>query len=204
MLSEGYEAMTYSELARRTDLPRGTIQYYFPKKEELAKGLMGAIAYLATTRAQQELGEEASPVSVIFAAAQLAVGLYCSTTGLRQFILDISTSRKLQHAVSPDWIEWIRKLSGKDSLTPTQKQVDAMNLANGAVYEMYYIFLNEGRTPNYAEATREGTLAQAKALGYSTREAKQFMAQGELPQERTEQIVEELLKRLPKIELKEA
>lgn len=204
MMNEGYEAMTYSELARQTGLPRGTVQYYFPKKEELAKDLMGTIADLATVRARQEYGEEAPDVTVMYATSQLVVGLYFSTPGLRQFMLDISTSRKLQHAVSPDWVEWMRQLSGKRNLAPTQKQIDAMSMANGAVYEMYYIYLSEGRTPVFAETTREGTLAQARALGLSTREAKHLMNEGTLTQERTQQIVEELLAQLAAATLKAA
>lgn len=201
MMTRGYEAMTYSELAQKTGLPRGTVQYYFPKKEELAKSFMGTVAAVATQMAQKILGDNAPAVAVIYATAQIVVAFYYSTPGLRKFMLDISTDRRLQHAVSPDWNDWIREISGKDDLALAKGQIDTLSMATGAVHEMHYIYLSEGRTPLFAKLNREATLAQAKALGFSTREANAMLRQGTLTQEYAQQLAEELYSELQTTEI---
>lgn len=201
MMTEGYDAMTYSELAKRTGLPRATAQYYFPKKELLAMGLMQAIANLASPLARRELGEHAHLVSIVYATAQIVVGLYYGTPGMRQFMLDISSSRKLQHAVSPDWSVWLREMAGMPNLSLTQEQQDDLAMVHGSVHEMHYVYLSEGRTPSFAKLTREATLTQAKVLGIKTREANKLLDAGTLSQERTQEIAKDLLRDLSKIEL---
>lgn len=175
ILEHGFGAATYSELARRTGLPRTTIQHYVPQKEALATDFMQDIATLSLERAQSMVLDETHPIAMLYLAGQISHGVYYSVPGLRQLLLDVSTDRRLQNSVAPHYdIDQINLL-GIDVSTIDATTRDDLSFALDGVYGVHFSCLTEGRVPDSAWLNRPVANAIARIIGLSDAERDEIL-----------------------------
>ncbi|ACV22790.1 Uncharacterised protein [Slackia heliotrinireducens] len=170
MLESGYVACTYTELAKLTGIPRTTVQHYLPEKNMIANEFMSCIAELCLQHGRMLAGEDQRPVVVYFLTGQTSHGLYYSTPGLRQFLLDVSASRDLQYAVTPDFYDWYLQMQDIEAPDVCDSVQDAMTFDNGGVYEVHYKCIKDGRVPNIAFLNRRALETLAGIMGVSSEE----------------------------------
>ena len=175
MLKSGYVACTYTALSERTGIPRTTVQHYFPNKDMLATQIMDKVSELATQKGNELAGDDGRPLVAMFLGGQVSHAMYYATPGMRQFMLDIASSRDLQHAVSPDYSKLFFHLDEMGDGEVNQRLQDNYHFANGGSFEIHYVCLKEGRLPEIARASRETFRIFARMMGVPSEECEEIV-----------------------------
>lgn len=191
MLDQGYEAASYTTIAERTGIARTTVQHYFPRKEAFATGLMLRIEEVAHDRALQMAPEDEPPLVSYYLTSQIVYGIFYLTEGARKFLLDISTSRDLQHAAAPDYISEALDIFELNKVDD-QARFD-LQYENGGIYEMHYLFLKEGKTPELSRLSRDFMHVLARLTGMTQKEYERMVDRYSLSNETLFEIGAELI-----------
>lgn len=162
MLEAGYEAASYTAIAERSSIARTTVQHYFPRKEEFATSLMTRIAAIAQERARTIAPEGESLLAVYYLTVQISYGVFYLTEGTRRFLFDLTVSRDLQHAAAPDYIKGAMEVLPLGAIS--DRDLFDLQFAIGGIYEMHYLFLTRGETPELAALGKHFVRVLARVL----------------------------------------
>ena len=175
LIAEGYNAASYTAIAEHTGIARTTVQHYFPAKESFATELMTRIADVAAKRAADMTPEDESNFVTYYLTSQLAYGVFYLTEGTRQFLYDICASRELQHAAAPDYMKSAFEMFSIKSAT--DKDMFDLQYAMGGIYEIHYLYIREGKTPDFAQLLSRIIKTLARMTGISNEECNRILEQ---------------------------
>jgi AcrR family transcriptional regulator len=179
----GYDATSYSAIAKACGISRNLVQYHFPKKELLAIDFMERVLQAA----QQALGLTSASLQGDFGRIyQVGVCYFAyllhEPDGYRTFLLDIVRSRDLTEDVLAFNVQWALKRSQDGRTTPDDDVVvdDAVMRAvivrMGGFYELLYHCLKNGVDIDVAKELADVVRAFMVALGSSQTRANRAVS----------------------------
>lgn len=131
----GYRLTSYSKIAEESGLGRPLVQYYFPKKEDLATGFILRVLEEITTLVKQP--DDISNLGYITRVGQVYYSFLLADEAMRRLTLDLLSSRQMTSRVIeantmytvPFVVE-----GGADD----ERMVEASIKAVGGVYELMF------------------------------------------------------------------
>lgn len=165
-LSEGCSGASYTAIAELSGVSRPLVQRYFPKKELLVEDSVVAIRDASMQICDERLSLEGNPLVRLYLLGQVNIAAYFATEGVRAFMRDVLSSRKLTRLTIAEAFRWtvshtLPEPPGDEGLP----EPDELIMAMGGLYELLYTYLTDGRTPDVAACTQPSVLSFGAAFG---------------------------------------
>lgn len=165
-LERGIEATSYTDISRASGISRPLVQRYFPKKELLVKECVAAIRTAAVRTCDEALDMPDDPLTRLYLLGQVNVAEYFHSEGIRRIMLDVFSSRLLTQQTIDDGFLWTvaEILPDRPELARTDEP-DELIMATGGLYELLYVYLAKGATPDCSTCTLPSVLVFGDVFG---------------------------------------
>lgn len=141
-LNEGYQETSYSKIANLSGIGRPLVQYYFPKKEELALSFIDRLMETAN-RLLVDSGQASNLPEVFLGQfGQIYYSFMLRNSQTKRLMLDFLRDRELSSRTIDSNIRYsLSFLDGGEELGSSL--IEASIKATGGVYELLYCLLKE-------------------------------------------------------------
>lgn len=150
-VAKGYNATSYSDLARESGVNRATVQDYFPKKRLLAVSQMQELREVSTAIAAQEFPQHASSFAQHYLLGQIYLSALLSCEESRRLLCDILQDRSLmEDEIESDlfWSADFVSTGQLDHAPEREENFQDMVMAMGGLYELMYYSVQTGQSIN--------------------------------------------------------
>lgn len=163
-MEKGYQSTSYTDLAERSGVSRSLVQYYFPKKDLLARRCAKAIVIASQNVASAEMKQPRSQVGSAYVTSQVLLATLLMTAGSRQFLFDLLRDRDLeQQLIIQDY-----QLSHRAFAVADDEQAripDKVIMVAGGLGELVYSYLTRGEVPEISSILKPMVLIHASIFG---------------------------------------
>lgn len=159
----GYRLTSYSKIAETCGLGRPLVQYYFPKKEDLATEFV--LSILRETSALVEPAED--PLVNVTLLGQVYYSFLLSDENMKRLTLDLLSSRQVTGRVTAVNAEYT--IPPFADMQQSQEILRHASIrATGGIYELLFIGLENGQPFDPGKLSTQNTAAfAAMALGHN-------------------------------------
>ena len=153
----GFAATSYTDLAEASGVSRSLVQRYVPKKELLVGWCVAEIRRAATEVCDEAYPQRLGPLERLYLRGQASIAAYFACEGIGRLMLDVLSSRELTHQTIVEGFRWTveQTLPDRPELHDIDEP-DEIVMATGGLYELVYVYLLKGRTPDVAARARRG------------------------------------------------
>ncbi|MDO4399416.1 MAG: TetR/AcrR family transcriptional regulator [Coriobacteriia bacterium] len=173
----GYDATTYATVAEACGISRNLVQYHFPKKQQLAIGLMERLLEESRQALGIEEEELRGNLGAIYTIGVCYFEFLLQENAYRTFLADVTRNRDLTEEVLSFNGGWaLEKMGREDSLNEANPQVTrAVIVQMGGFYELLYHCLQRGGDIDVPAELHLVMRAFSQALGYTDAQIAQDM-----------------------------
>ena len=192
----GYRLTSYSKIAERSEMGRPLVQYYFPKKEDLATEFVLSILDEAS-RFATPLGDGlANPLVNATRMGHIYYSFLLGTPEMRRLTLDLLASRQVTSRVTIVNAEYT--IHGFPEAQSDAAQLRESSIrATGGIYEIVFAKLETGQQLDPAQLSMQNTAAFAAfALGKGYDETIEDLVGSLMDTDEVERICVELSRRI--------
>lgn len=147
--AKGYNATSYSDLAKESGINRATVQDYFPKKRLLAVGQMQELRSVSTQLASKEFPQHSSSFAQHYLLGQIYLSALLCCEESRRFLCDILQDRTLmEDEIESDlfWSADFVSTGQLDHAPEREENFQDMVMAMGGLYELMYYSVQTGQS----------------------------------------------------------
>ncbi len=154
----GYRLTSYTRISEKSEVNRPLVQYYFPKKEDLATSFILRMLD-AVSRLVDETGKaSALPLGYLTQLGQVYYSFILKDPDMRRLTLDLFESRQVtSKVIEANAAYTLPYLDADGSSDP--KLVNASVKATGGVYELVFRGLSRGQELDPADLSVQNTAA---------------------------------------------
>lgn len=192
---KGYKATSYADLASAADITKGLLQYYFPKKEQLATQVMTlvldkSIAALGITQPASAHSvaayNELYRIGQTFFAYLLAPGHY------QQFLGDVVSNLDLVDSVLAFNLNWAMGYAQEGDRTQDDAVLESVIMTMGGFYSMLHYSIAHGREMNVAHHLGTVMREVMRSLGFSEAQIAEAIDSSALTSAETKRLVRKM------------
>ncbi|MBQ9316329.1 MAG: TetR/AcrR family transcriptional regulator [Atopobiaceae bacterium] len=150
----GFAATSYTDLAEASGVSRSLVQRYVPKKELLVGWCVAEIRRAATEVCDEAYPQRLGPLERLYLRGQASIAAYFACEGIGRLMLDVLSSRELTQQTIVEGFRWTVEHTLPDR--PELHDIDwpdEIVMATGGLYELVYVYLLKGHTPDVAAVT---------------------------------------------------
>lgn len=179
-VDKGFNATSYTDIAKASGQTRSLVQYYFPKKEDLIVSfLTEALEYIGEF-SSSVFDEDKTPFEKVFAGGQIYYSLLLANENMKRFTFDMISSRYAINKVIQINGQWSFAQMGipEDKVEQYQK---VHIFSSGGMYELLYSELEKGIDSDPVDlAFMNLVIFFVFAYGYSSDESAALLKGGSL------------------------
>lgn len=188
----GYRLTSYSKIAEASGLGRPLVQYYFPKKEDLATEYVLSILKETSTF----VSSNPNALAYLTQIGQVYYAFLLADDDMRRLTQDLLSSRQVTSRVTMANAEYTIP-----AFADTQSDAEALRQASiqatGGIYEMLFIGLEQGQDFNPASLSAKNTAVFAAiALGRDYKQTLEELQNAYLPSDKIASICNTLNRRI--------
>ena len=162
----GFAATSYTDLAEASGVSRSLVQRYVPKKELLVGWCVAEIRRAATEVCDEAYPQQLGPLERLYLRGQASIASYFACEGIGRLMLDVLSSRELTQQTIVEGFRWTveHTLPNRPELHDIDEP-DEIVMATGGLYELVYVYLFKGRTPDVAAVTLPSVQTFGRVFG---------------------------------------
>lgn len=162
----GFAATSYTDLAEASGVSRSLVQRYVPKKELLVGWCVAEIRRAATEVCDEAYPQRLGPLERLYLRGQASIAAYFACEGIGRLMLDVLSSRELTQQTIVEGFRWTveHTLPDRPELHDIDEP-DEIVMATGGLYELVYVYLLKGRTPDVAAVTLPSVQTFGRVFG---------------------------------------
>lgn len=177
---QGYEKTTYLEIADASNNTRTRVQYYFPKKEFLAISFFEKLLDESAAYLSQNKKNTGNTFADLYLVGQIFYNFLLNTKNLKQFTLDIISSRALTEEILSFDEKWALDYMNINASTVSEEFSDEVCLGTGGFYELLYRNLKHNKKIDVAKQLGIVIVNLMVRMGYDSNDAKCILSKYEL------------------------
>lgn len=171
--AKGYRAASYAEIAKAAGTTKGLVQYYFPKKDQLATTVM--VQVLDASRAVLGYAQAPAPGDraahrQLYRIGRLFFG-YLLEAGYAQFLQDVTSDLDLVETVLAFNLNWALGYAQLEGLSQEREVVESVVMTMGGFYSLLHYDLAHGLAMDVPRRLRTVMREFAVATGVEGAEA---------------------------------
>lgn len=170
---KGYKATSYAELAQNVGITKGLLQYYFPKKDQLATEVMTQV--LEESIAALGIRNRAAEHSVkaygeLYRIGQVFFAYLLAPEGYQQFLSDVVSSLDLVDNVLAFNLNWAMAYAQEGERTEGDAVTESVVMTMGGFYSLLHYTIAHKREMDVAKHLGTVMREVMRALGFSEAE----------------------------------
>lgn len=172
--AKGYRATSYADIAKAAGTTKGLLQYYFPKKDQLATALMTQVL----ERAREVLGYanppeqgDASAYQQLYRIGQLFFGYLLQDGRYARFLKDVTSDLDLVETVLVFDLSWAMDYARLANRTGESQIAESVVMTMGGFYALLHYDLAHGLKMDVRRHLRVVMREFMVATGFSDVEA---------------------------------
>ncbi|MGI6216982.1 MAG: TetR/AcrR family transcriptional regulator [Coriobacteriales bacterium] len=204
---KGYSDTSYSDIARASGITKGLLQYYFPKKEQLATAMMeevlhnaidalgfdggdisGGGSLVGSTMATDEGGHDSEDKTSgniesfeqLYEIGQVFFEFLLASEGTRRFLQDIVGDMKLVDSVLAFNLTWALDYAEEETRSTDDEVVESVVFSMGGFYSLLYYCLAHERRFDVGKHLRYVMFRLMRTLGFDEEETNMALDRSEL------------------------
>jgi AcrR family transcriptional regulator len=191
---QGYPNVSYNDLAEESGIKKGTVQHYFPKKEEILLGLLCRLRENSRLVGQEmEIG-----TTTLFEHLYILGQIYLSSlmydSKTRRFFSSVLENRALtDEAISLDF-SWSKEFVGVRPQGSRNGSFDPdMVVAMGGLYELMFHCIRHDEPIDIPQRLMPPFFVLANRLGIAQKACQKMLLRCQLPDKKLRSCAEEAL-----------
>ena len=189
----GYKTTSYSMIAEESKQGRPLVQYYYPKKEEIALEFL--VEAMQTILSQLESDRQADAMVATLHFGQLYYTFLLYDEDMQRFTSEVLESRSVTSRLVQLNAKWSLPESG--TAEDEERITSASIRATGGVYELLYLQLQDGSAKEPAEYAVRNVADFYAATGTATYdETLRHLEENLLPDKQVEEYMKSLFQTL--------
>ena len=192
----GFRLTSYTKIAEASGLGRPLVQYYFPKKEDLATEFVVSILENASKLVNGSNGASPDPMAYVTQLGQVYYSFLLQDASMRRLTQELISNRQITSRVTAANADYTIPLFAHAQPNRELLRLSSIK-ATGGVYELLFIGLEAGQSFDPGNLSIQNTSCfAATALGASYHATMEDLAGTLLPADEIRSICDELVRRM--------
>lgn len=175
---KGYSATSYADISAESEVNRGTVQHYFPKKEIIASKNLERLRFCAVATASKEFPDSEDSFANFYILGQIYIASLLSCKESRRFFCDVLENRALtDETITIDFIWSMAYVFGRSVLSESDEQLHQDSLVSmGGLYELMFYCIKNNSGFDISERLKPGFRILSRLMGLSTKDCDNVFA----------------------------